>query len=171
MFDSMTRFSQDRDSVTSHLSPELASEFPTEFHTQDLSLDATSESVLKRRPVRALFSALGLMGLGAGLAIIGSIVTRGSVGWGSLSPLPAVTVPSRSSSSTAVLPTDYNFVAEVVAEVGPEVVRIEASSAPVDPLEEGPDCLGASSETPPVARSGVGAGFVLGRTGERRTEA
>lgn len=170
----MTIFFQDHDCVTSNLSPELASEFPPEFASQELSLEdiQTSESPVaprSARPLQKLFSALGFIGLGAGLVIAGGIATKGKIG---PTPIPAATIPMVPSPSTA-LPSNPNFVADVVAQVGPAVVRIDASVLRTDRSGFGrsQEFLGRQFQAPSTPQSGVGSGFILSDAGEIVTNA
>ena len=173
----MTISSQNPNRVTPNLSPELASEFPPEFASQEVSLDPIPgsepvESDSPHRPMQQFLSALGFIGLGAGLVMAGGMATNENFGWLGSTPLPAATIPQVPSQSS-VLPTDQNFVADVVAQVGPAVVRIDASvirpqrSGSVAPRE----FLGGQFNAPSTPKSGVGSGFILSEAGEIVTNA
>lgn len=170
----MTFSSQDSEIVTSNLSPELASEFPPEFSSTELSLD---EEVGLHRPQRAshpiqnFLSAIGLVTLGAGLVIAGGYASGGN--------FSLFGTPTQSSKSTTVEPTQpssfaanpQNFVAGVVAQAGPAVVRIDATvnrTANNSPFNDPRlrEFFGGGFEAPSAPQSGIGSGFILSNEGQ-----
>ena len=126
----MTLSSQDSEIVTSNLSPELASEFPSEFSSTELSIEEEVGLHRPRRashPIQNFLSALGLMTLGAGLVIAGGYASGGNFSlFGKSNPSNTVT-PVEAPQPNPVVTNPQNFVAGVVAQAGQAVVRIDAT--------------------------------------------
>ena len=175
----MTFSSQDSETVTSNLSPELASEFPPEFSSTELSLD--EEVGLQRpqkvsHPIQNFLSAMGLVTLGAGLVIAGGYASGGTFSLFGTPTQTSSTAPAAPSQPNPIAATPQNFVAEVVSQAGPAVVRIDATvnqttqNSPFnDPRLR--EFFGGGFETPSAPKSGLGSGFILSDKGEIVTNA
>ncbi|MCM1984836.1 HhoA/HhoB/HtrA family serine endopeptidase [Lyngbya confervoides] len=183
----MTLSSQHRDTRSPdsgepmHLSPELASEFPPEIASQEISLGYGANADLEahrvdaphpRSLVQTFFSALGLVALGAGLMVAGGYATTGT-------PFPfRVETASDSVPPLAPRPSSFNpgpetFVSTVVESAGPAVVRIEAATPGAKGFQGSMprEFLGNRGQEDPRVQQGVGSGFVFSDRGEIITNA
>jgi Do/DeqQ family serine protease len=158
-------------------------------HINSSMPSSSGGTTLSRRPQpqrRTMFSALSLVGLGAGVAVAGGYLTTGYPlkFQRNTETLPNVVTeqlkvpPSQINSAAALL--SNNFITRVVEQVGPAVVRINAtrtvrnSSTPDafnDPFFR--EFFGQQLPTPPSkeVQRGVGSGFILNANGEIITNA
>jgi Do/DeqQ family serine protease len=150
------------------------------------SSDGTTVSRRPQSKWRTMLSALSLVGLGAGVAVAGGYLTTGHPlkFQRNAEALPsAITeqlkvAPSQSNSAAALL--SNNFITRVVEQVGPAVVRINATrtvsnSSMPDTLNDPffREFFGQQLPTPPSreVQRGVGSGFILNANGEIVTNA
>lgn len=118
---------------------------------------------------------LGLLVLGGSAGVLGSSYYKETRSPGTNS---AAAIPARVQSPTVVVPsapitdaTPPNFIAAAVQEVGPAVVRIDASRKVTGSLQrEGRFFRRFSGEESPVER-GTGSGFILSPEGRLLTNA
>ncbi|MFM7221075.1 MAG: HhoA/HhoB/HtrA family serine endopeptidase [Nodosilinea sp.] len=136
------------------------------------------------RPNRSLLASMALVLLGAGVAMAGNQgveVLQGLTQTAAIAALPTPGGATDTSPSQALAPalSSPNLIADIVRQVGPAVVRIDASrtvhndSSPMaqDPLFR--EFFGGALPTPPSeeVQRGVGSGFITTADGRIITNA
>lgn len=140
------------------------------------SLNRSNATERHSSPWRKVATSLSLVALGAGLTVGGNYAVN--------APLSARTPEAETSNSNAepasvaIAPTPTNFVSEVVDQVGPAVVRIDASrtvNTQIPKAFNNPFFRRFGSQVPEFpdqqVQRGTGSGFVLSEDGQILTNA
>lgn len=138
------------------------------------------------RPNRSVLASMALVLLGAGVATAGNQgveVLQGLTQTSAIAALPTPAAPAQASPSQALAPapalSSPNLIADIVRQVGPAVVRIDASRTvqnPLSPMAQDPffrQFFGGAMPMPPSeeVQRGVGSGFITTSDGRIITNA